>query len=392
MDFLVLLTMLAAEPQTAAVTPTPVEVLAAAQVAAEKPSVQIGLFSYQVDGSVRGSVTTSPDAGQTQLSPNSYVYAGPGCVMGAGSVAGQSGAESSEQAWRFSGQVVEAGAQQAIIELTSHRVRRDGQTVAETSGMQRLVLNVGSPVVLEEVRLDPSSTCRVARITLEARFEARPHFGGRAGGAGFSGAAVGGVRGGGGGTGAGGGGRVVGVSAGGSGASGGGAATGAGGGARVVSSGGGGGGGTGSGGGIGTGSAAAALYDVDLWLVQTPASGAEKVTHATMRLDRTGGSLQFGPVTVATPQGTATVQVRVSIALPGGDGAGQQVAFTASRSVLFTPSGRPPRDPLTSSGTTTSALPGPNEVLSFEMPPVTIPGGPSIDERFSVRVRFGARK
>ena len=163
--------MLAAAPQTAAVAQTRVEVLAAAQVAADKPSVQIGLFSYQVDGTLRGSVTTSPDPGQTQLSPNSYVYAGPGCVMGAGSVAGQSGAESSEQAWRFSGQVVEAGAQQAILELTSHRVRRDGQTVAETSGMQRLVLNVGSPVVLEEVRLDPSSTCKIARITLEARFD-----------------------------------------------------------------------------------------------------------------------------------------------------------------------------------------------------------------------------
>jgi hypothetical protein len=341
------------------------------------PVVQIGLFGYESDGRLRAYVSTGGHSEPGPLSTG-IVYAS-GCRMGAGGSMPPAG---TDQAWRLSGQVVEFSPQQAIVELTAQRIIRDGQTVNDPAIMQRIVITGTDPVSLEVVSLEPTTTCRVSKVALEARLAPRVVGSGAAG------------------SGAGGGARVVGVAASGSGASGGVAATagGAGGGTRVISSGAGGTGGIGSGGaavaggGSGAGSAAVALYDVDLWLVQTPASGAEKVTHATMRIDRTGGSLQFGPVAVATPQGTATVQVRVAIALPTGDAATPQVVFTTSRSVLFTPSGRPPRDPLTSSGTTTSALPGPTEVLSFEMPPITIPGGPSIDERFSVRVRFGARR
>jgi hypothetical protein len=389
MLFLVLLAALEA-PQAAAAptTGTPIRITygipataAETQASATRSDLvlQIGLFGYENDGHLRGYVTTGGNSQPGPLSPG-IVYAS-GCRMGAG---GTMPPDGTEQAWRLSGNVVEFSPQQAIVELTAQRVIRDGQAVSDPASMQRVVISETDPVSLEVVFLDPTTTCRVSRVVLEARLTPRVGVAGSGGGTGR-----GGGSGSGGGTGTGGGGRVVGVGASGSGAAGG---------MRVVSGGAATGGGTGSGGaagsggGTGTGSAGVALYDVDLWLVQTPASAAERVTHATMRLDRTGGSLQFGPVTVTTPQGTATVQVRVSIALPNGDAAAPQVAFTTSRSVLFTPSGRPPRDPLASSGTTTSALPGPNEVLSFEMPPITIPGGPSIDERFSVRVRFGARK
>jgi hypothetical protein len=151
---------------------------------------------------------------------------------------------------------------------------------------------------------------------------------------------------------------------------------------------------SGSGGraGVGTSVASTPLYDVDLWFVHKPPSGDEEVMHSLLRVDRSGGSMRFLPVTISGPQGAATIQIGVTIALPN-DASGQmQLVFTTVRTVQFVPVGRPPRDPLSSSGITTGPVPGPAEVLAYEMPDIKIPGGPSLDDKFSVRVRFTPRR
>ena len=65
--------------------------------------------------------------------------------------------------------------------------------------------------------------------------------------------------------------------------------------------------------------------------------------------------------------------------------------FTATRSVTSVTSARPTRDgkPIVEGSTkTTVALPGPDEVLSFEMPPLRTPEGVTLSDRLSVRVRL----
>jgi hypothetical protein len=65
--------------------------------------------------------------------------------------------------------------------------------------------------------------------------------------------------------------------------------------------------------------------------------------------------------------------------------------FSANRSISFAPTNRPPRDgaPLVEGSTkTTVPLPGPDEVLSFEMPALRIPGGAALPDRLSIRIRL----
>jgi hypothetical protein len=65
--------------------------------------------------------------------------------------------------------------------------------------------------------------------------------------------------------------------------------------------------------------------------------------------------------------------------------------FSANRSVTFAPAGRAARDtaPVVEGSTKTSvAMPGADDVLSFEMPPLQVPGRQSLPDRLSIRVRL----
>jgi hypothetical protein len=62
-----------------------------------------------------------------------------------------------------------------------------------------------------------------------------------------------------------------------------------------------------------------------------------------------------------------------------------------NRTVTFAPANRSARDtaPIVEGSTkTTVPMPGPDEVLSFEMPPLRIPGGATVPDRLSIRVRL----
>ena len=69
----------------------------------------------------------------------------------------------------------------------------------------------------------------------------------------------------------------------------------------------------------------------------------------------------------------------------------RRLHFTATRAVAAVTSARPARDgkPVVEGSTkTTIALPGPDEVLSFELPPLRTTEGATLPDRLSIRLRI----
>jgi hypothetical protein len=104
-----------------------------------------------------------------------------------------------------------------------------------------------------------------------------------------------------------------------------------------------------------------------------------------LRASAHGAAYAFAPVTIETAEGRMLVQVTGSFSLTG-----DQLMFVTGRKVSFATSARP-RDTtpdVQGTGKTVNAMPGPDEVLSFELPSVRLPGGRAIPDQFSVRVRI----
>lgn len=350
--------------------------------------VSVGLSGYSegIDDRPTSSATTSSGAGHFDAT----VYTTSGCGIGAGTVQ-----PSATTVWRVSGDVLEVDDTHAVVDLTWQRVMDKGQPSLGAVNTQRLTLQAGSPQTLESVAVDPTAGCRTSRLALEARVGypfagARGRVGGGAGGGGNAAAA---------GTGTGGGGGVR------VGAAGGGGGRGAGVGAGA---------GAGGGGGVSGGvanvrdtrvaalreiaeavSGLRTMYDVELWLVRRPASGPEEVVTSTMRAGDQGARFFFQPIHFDTSSGNVTVLVSGLFTMPVGADGQKQLHFSTTRVVRFMPTGRAARDPLpdvTGTSETTSAMPGPTDVLSFEMPPIKIPNGPTLGDTMSIRVRFSPSK
>jgi hypothetical protein len=107
----------------------------------------------------------------------------------------------------------------------------------------------------------------------------------------------------------------------------------------------------------------AGSLDVDLWLVHTTPSGSLHAQHQTVRLTPAGGMFTFAPVRFETTRGEIGVELT---------GAFQR--FTAGGSELLLVSlsrvitgGSAPSARLGGSSSSLIMLPGPDEVLSFEM-------------------------
>jgi hypothetical protein len=105
----------------------------------------------------------------------------------------------------------------------------------------------------------------------------------------------------------------------------------------------------------------------------------------------TTATFAFAPVAVSTASGTADIQVTGSVSFLQEDGVSPQVVFEMQRRASFSDAGnQQPRDNRVSEGSTRTArpLPGPDEVLSFELPPVGA-SFPAIADRFELRVQIG---
>ena len=316
-------------------------------------SVQVGLFAYRADGSSMASATTGGILGPFE----SNVFAGPPCSVGSGT---KEPPATARNAWRITGQVIDISSDSAVVQVDWQRSKESGQATHGPAGSDRLTLQKGTPVVLDAVWADATGTCDVVRISLEARLA--PRTVGRGGGVGFGPRA--GSSGGDGGVGSGSG-------------SGSGAGAGSGGGARIVSA---------------ATSRSDTSYDVELWLVHQPLSGQERVTQMKPRIKGDWGRFTFPALSIPTPRGTLNVEVLCGYVIAAGESGDQQLAFSTSRKVTFVPAGgnATVNAPETSGRSETRIpMPGPTEVLSFEMPPLHAPaGGPTLPDRLSVRLRL----
>jgi hypothetical protein len=322
-------------------TPSPTVVNGAAATRSPEPIVQVGLFGYRADGTVSGAAydTAEPTLG-------SIVYAtASGCSMGAGNRQPPAGAM---DAWQFSGRVLSATADEAVVQIDWQRIRAQGNQVSTPGNSVQLTLRAGDRVLLDSASAD--GTCSYTHTAFEARYEPRRGA--------FRGVGVG--SGGGGGTGVG---SRIGV-------------------------------GSGTGGGVGVGSggrpAAGGLWNVNLWLVRSAPGRKDESTHTALRVTQDGGAFAFPPVRIETALGPVVVQVTGSFRVRPEGPDGQRLVFTTSRRATQASGGTPRDTALSVSGssTTTTALPGPEEVLAFELPPVRLPNGGEAPDQFSVRLQI----
>jgi hypothetical protein len=130
--------------------------------------------------------------------------------------------------------------------------------------------------------------------------------------------------------------------------------------------------------------------NVNLWLVHSAPGREDEVQHQESRATHEGAAFAFAPVAIDGEGGPASVQVTGSFAVHTNSQTGDQsLIFMTSRRV--TRGGDQPRDGADVAGSSriVKTMPGPDEVLSFEMPPMRgASGRPAPRDQFSVRVRI----
>jgi hypothetical protein len=351
------------------------------------PVVHIGLFNYKQDGNV-GAAAFSND----QSSLRSTVWTSrTGCQVGVYSDGTVPAAAT--DAWQFAGKVISISADGAVISLEWRKIVDDGRRVLGTGTTQQLTLTKGHPVVLDSIT--PLAPCTSNAVVFEARYDL-DFIRQRMGNLPLRGSGGGGVSSGGGIGGSGGGLASAGARVGsGSGSGGGGAA----------------GGGVGSGAGSGSGGTfrrneptagltqsiqVGPTLDAELWIIHTAGGRDEVVANPTVRMSRElGATFSLNPVAVTTSKGASgLVQVSGILRVTKSESGEEQLVFATSRTLTLSPSGMTRDKPARSFGssTTTHPMPGPDDVLAFEMPEIQTSDGSRIPDRFSVRVRITATK
>jgi hypothetical protein len=339
MIFASLLTVVAMSGQ-----PTP-------QWAPDTPTVQVGVYAYKADGTIGARAFGTPPLDSVVWTSESL------CQVGAGRMAGTPPAH----AWKFSGTIVSQTADEAVIQLEWQRTYDHGQSASGRGGSVQLTLRRGEPVPLDFAS-PTATTCGVTSVGFEARYE--PRFRLPAAGSGSGGGIGGGA---GRGSGGGGGGRAVSESAS--------SST-----STTVD---------GSIGGARASAVRSEMVDVNLWLIHTGPGREEEVRHQVLRSAPDGARFSFAPLTIDVADGQASVQVNGAYRITEN---GRQLSFTTNRVVSFRPTAPSPhRTTVASSkgeGKTVIDMPGPDDVVEFELPPFGIGVGPGGPDKFSIRVRI----
>jgi hypothetical protein len=356
----------------------PVLLLAGQATSAQRPSasepvVQIGVFSYHSDGTAAGSAF-----GTAERLESTVFASGSLCQLGAGY---RDLPAMAAHAWKFTGRVVSASAESAIVQLEWQRIMNQGAAVSEASKSVELTLKAGDRVLLDSVAPQTARGCSVTNAGFEARYMARfaglaPQLTPAARGGGVGSARAGAGAGTGRGTGAGGGagaGTGTGMGRGGSfGADAGDARVVAG--SRILAT-------------AARETADPDALNVELWLVRSVPGGADDTTYQTLRASKEGAMFAFAPISIPTPEGAVSVQITGSFATTDGQ-AGPRLIFMTARRVSFGPVRGASTDEQGTSRVT-KPMPGPDDVLSFELPPLdAVNNRPALPDQFAVRVRI----
>jgi len=325
------------------------------------PLLQVGVFSYGPDGKPQAA------AYETTLATESLQYIA-GCTIGGGN---RPVPDRATDAWRVSGKVERMTDDEAVVRVDWQRIRSAGVATTAPAGSIQLTLHPGDRVPLDSATPDPTAGCGARTVGFEARFEPRPGWMIGPNGPLTESPAVTIIR---------------------KGTSGGG-----------VSSGSGSGVGAGVGGSAGGGRAvhlakADSTGDVssrtfELFLVRTDKAHPENPDYNLQGLilqKVATADFAFSPFTIDTSAGPLNVQIRGSLRVTADEGS-PQLVFTTIRTVRYASAG-PSRDATingSGSSTTKNPMPGPGDVLSFELPPIRVPNSSvTLPDQYSVRVRI----
>ena len=153
---------------------------------------------------------------------------------------------------------------------------------------------------------------------------------------------------------------------------------------------------SGSGSGVGAGagvSGGVTSRTFELFLVRTDKAHPENPDYNLQGLilqKVATADFAFSPFTIETSAGPLNVQIRGLLRVTV-DEASPQLIFTTIRKVWYSSTG-PNRDAATTasgSSTTKNPMPGPDDVLSFELPPIKVPNSSvTLPDQLSVRVRI----
>jgi len=322
------------------------------------PVLQVGVFSYGPDGKSQAA------AYDTTLDAESFQYIA-GCEIGGGN---RPVPDRATDAWRVSGKVERVNADEIVVRVDWQRIRAGGVAVTSPGGSTQLTLHPGDRVPLDSANPDPSVGCGGRTIGFEARFGPRPGFMVGPGGALSESPAVTIMR-------DGGGAGLLGPAA-----------------APVSTKSR---GDSDSPAGAKTGGATKP-FTADLWLVRTDRAHPERAEFNMQGLVvnvRGTDEFAFSPFAIDTSAGPANIQVSGVLRSVNEEGSVQLVCILA-RTIRYATNDatRNASASVTGTSTTRNPMPGPDDVLSFELPPITVPNtSATVPEQYSVRLRIRSR-
>jgi hypothetical protein len=328
-----------------------------------KPMVQFGLFTMRPDGKIGSSAAQVGDTVGDDLDGTLHLSS---CSGGGAGSPGRPLSAFATDVWSTSGKVLELSNEQASVQVGWRRTRRAGQDESSPAQSTTLTLRRGERHTVETIAVPASGSCEGRTVSLDVVFASRSELYGISEADDARGSSVSG-----GGRGTSAGGRLPDAQGSMQRAGGGGSAT-------VV----------------GSGATHPGLQRLtaELWLVRSTPGAADQTLHVTSPLRPFPEPYAFAPLTIRTASGTISVKVEGTLEgglSPEGD---QRLHFTATRTVTALTSSRPARDAkavVEGSTKTTLNMPGADEVLSFELPPLRTADGATVPDRFSVRVRIG---
>jgi hypothetical protein len=312
----------------------------------ETPIVYVGLFSVSQKGGRGHTALTAEKAGQDisgmlSISP---------CGGGSAGTARVPISAFATDVWLLTGKTLEMNDQQTSIQLEWRRLRAGGLDETSAQESTTLTLKRGERRTLETLSFPPSGSCDASTSSLDVVFGTRQEISGSSQSDRAHGSAGGGVG--------------VGV---------------------------------GAGSHKKTGNAAPTFTTLgltaDLWLVRTRPGRPDETLHVTETVMPIPRPFSFAPMTIESPGGTLNVRVEGTLESGRTADGERRLHFTATRAVAAVTSARPARssEPVVEGSTkTTIAFPGPDEVLSFELPPLRTTDGATLPDRLSIRLRIAS--
>jgi hypothetical protein len=312
------------------------------------PTVSVGVFTLTADGRIGAAATQSGDRTGADLAGT--VYLAP-CGRVGGANPGHAISAFATDVWKLTGTIVEIAPEQATVQLGWQRVRRGGRDEESTPQSVTVTLKRGERSTLETIAVPAAGSCPAREALLDISFMSMKEMLGPKAAAGqtpgpatphpFVSR------------------RVEG---------------------RLSE--------------FGYGSREGGVSSVlraELWLVLSSPGRADDVRHTTAPVSAIPMGYGFTPIAIQTATGTFTLKVEGTIEAGTAPTGEPQLHFTAKRSTTFAPTQRVARDtaPVVEGSTkTTVALSGPDEVVSFELPPLRTPDGESVPDKLSVRVKL----